>query len=1773
MMQWLTSRGLRTGDAAALSELKFIELVHDGHSSVVVRAVRRSDGRPLVAKLPAAGRVAARDRARYWHEFSLAHRGLGPHVVHAEQLIDEAGAVAILFEDVHAESLASRIARRPLAVGELLSVGADIARALAALHEHGIVHRDINPSNVVRSGDGSRVQVIDLGIALDTAATGRSAPRMFEGTPAYTSPEQTGRFNRAVDHRADLYGLGATLFELATGRVPFAGTSLAELFHAHIAVSPPSLNDIRGDLPPAFEQIVRRLMQKSPERRYQTAEGVLWDLERLVERESLDVIGQRDFPGEPNWSVSLHGRGAERAALLDALDECVDGAMRFVTICGSSGIGKSALVGELQAPVVERHGHLVEGKFDQFGMASAAGGVAMALRGMVHQMLALPPDALAQHRQQLADSLGSSARALAPMVPEIEALLPDAPPLDVIDGAAAGHRLRRAVRALVGSLASETRPLVLFIDDVQWADAASLGLLESLFDPEPMQWVMVLLAWRHNEVLEGHPLDALVHALRSRGLLGRELQLQPLSVEDSTLLLAEALRSEQDDVSALARGLHDRTNGNPLFILQGLRQLWERGAVRLDRAQAKWSIDVDAIHDVGMPGDVLSLLVQRMHDLTPETRRVLALGGMLGAAFSIGVVVAALDESPGQVVELLEPAIKRGLLVSDSSRLRAEVCAAAAGGDGLWSLTVRFVHDRVQQAAVAQPDDDERLRLHHALGRALRARCADAPDDDQVLDAAHHLSAGAALLDPSECDDVARFVLDASRRAAAATAFGLARELTDAARALACDGAATDDCRLAFDIDIAALEYHVLSGAYADADELASRLEGRAAEHEMRVRLWVTRMDQFLLEGRYREAVETANTGLAALGWPLPESDAACEAELDRLHDEIDAIWAERDADGWLEHARLDASDDEAAIRLAYGLFLAAYLSGLAHRPFVALALMARVSLERGHAPLSAYGFVGYGMVLTLVRQAFEHGAAFADLGVRLADRLGDAGTGCKAHFLYAADVQSWTRPLRMSIPHYERAWELAMSVGDWLTVGYVVMQSGADWFTMGRPLGDFIDTWTRHLALLKRTSNDDAWELCHAGSVWAAHQLRAGVDPRENGYTGDFDPQRFLARHADNPFYHAWLYSSQIVVAWHLGLRDTWRTWIERLAVVEANIPSHANKVPSATCYAALMAIEFFDRDADADMLDTARRLRGRLAVWASACRENVGAMLALVDGELARVEGNVEVAAAQLDQAIELATTHDLLPLQAVAWERSALLHRRAGAERMARTLAENACECLTRWDATAVIERFERDWAPWARRGWRSMETPSTITAQTTMRLRADQVIDAAVVRRASEAISSEIDTRRLVERLLEVVMTHAGAQYGALVVLYDDEARLRAIAKSQDGVRILDEPLESPDVGEQVAVSVARFVLRTRRALLETELALRPPWSDDDHVRAQRPRSLLATPLITGGEVHGALILEHYDAEGTFTEDHLGLLSYLSSSIASALVKARLYDELNTYRDHLAELVEQRTRELKTVLTDLEAAQDELVRKGRLAALGSMVAGVAHELNTPLAVVSTALTVMEREFDALLPERDPSDAHVSRVARAYQLATRNAQRAARLVQSFKALGARVAAESLQTASISRLIRDVVTLHRPRLDSLALDIVVSDHLDGASDTIRCDVDRMTTVILNLFENAGRHGYEGRGGQVRASIRRDNGSVVIVVEDDGRGMPPDVQHRCFDPFYSTDRQGDGMGLGLAIVHSSIVDELGGKLNLRSEPGRGARFTLHLPVASATTD
>jgi predicted ATPase/signal transduction histidine kinase/DNA-binding NarL/FixJ family response regulator len=1709
-----------------IGPFRITEAIHDGRRHVVRRAVG-PDGVPVVVKLLREEEATASAKRRLEAEYANLRQAAGPRVVAAVDLVPFRNTLALVLEDFGAASLLSMLDRAvaPRTLGAKLRIAIELTEAVAHVHERGIVHLDISPGNVLLDGKARLVKLCDLGLAsrMREEFIAATASTQLRGTLPYLSPEQTGRFNRPVDSRSDLYSLGATLYHLFAGRTVFHAADTLGWVHAHLAQVPPGLDSVVPPIPPMLGKLVLKLLAKAPEERYQSAYGVAIDLRTI--RDALhDPVGaeftlaRADVPFQLLISRRLFGRGAELGRIRTLLERATDGGAPALVVSGYAGVGKSALVEEAVRLGPDPTSARITGKFDQFERDIPFAALSAALAGHVRLMLGESEERLALWRLALADAVGEDLPALAAIVPTLEHLLAaPAGPAPKRSAGEARAALHRAVRGFLTTLARPGSPLVLFLDDLQWADRPTLGLLEELIADPELEYIVLAFAYRDNEVDLNHPVSRFLERLRTRQVELEQVTLPPLREADVAEWLGATLSRDPVETRELARLVVEKTGGNPFFAGRFLTHLYERQWLRFDRGARGWVFDLPAIRAASITDNVVELLAGRLAELAPASRRALSAAAILGPSFTVAELATLLAMPPADAEAALQPAL--------------EECFVVAAGDGV----LRFRHDRIQEAADRLLDPSEARRLHWQLGKQWLDRLGPADREVQAFALAAHLRLGLpGAASPGERAAVAEIDLRAAARARAAgageAALGYARHGLE----LLGDERWSERHDLAF-----ALTAEAQAAAFVVADhDLATAFYAELVAHASDVVALVDShaimMEQRNFLGDHKGAVRIALDALAALGSPVDVE--ALVPEILELTARFNGALAGQPLAGM--GVRASASDPRtlAEIALMSSALPAAFFSD----PQIALLFAARgvnLFMEQGNGPGMGYLFAVMLLTYLALFEDYVAGCETALFGIDLAERAGDVNGLGRALTVYGVVGVHWRRPLREAVAIARRSFE-TMSVDEASNVGFLAYSFYASvtaYLEQGLPLSEVDEEIERALAFCARTGNE------HAAAPFTADRqlLRAlaGQTIEPLSLTGDgWDEDDFRTRWASSGIAIMTFLVHKLELATLYGDEQA---AIAVMAEADLQVPSIIGFYLAAvySFHSGLALCRVAAHAHGAARIDALERLAvhvARLERWAELAPANFAHKLALVRAEHARALGDPG-ALDLYEEAVRGARAGGFVHEEGLAAERAAAhLHERR-LPVFAEDLQARAGRCFAVWGATAKLEQLRGAGVPADGRG--ASTTVVSTGASTHDTRDGSPDFDLATVLSVVDVIGGDVGYEQLTGKLVRVAIEHAAADRCVLLIEEDGALRVAVDGRIVRGELAVDRPADGQ---APVARTVIDYVRRTREVVVLGDPAGDPAFGRDDHILSAGPQAVLALPIVRQNHLRGVLYLENSQVGGVFGGDRVRTLKLVASQAALAIENARL-------RRDLEGRIELRTTELREANRLLAQA---------VQARDTFLATVSHEIRTPMnAVIGMtgllAETTLDGEQRELVDTVHASGEHLLGLIND--------------ILDFSKIEAG-ALELDETAfELRRCIDEAIALVSAQAQAKGLEVTLEPR-GRLPAALLGDVGRVRQVLLNLLSNAVK--FTERGGvavELSAEGVADGWRVRVAVRDTGIGIPPEQLGRLFRPFSqgdsSTTRRFGGTGLGL-VISRRLAEMMGGGIEVQTPDGAGSVFT-----------
>jgi PAS domain S-box-containing protein len=1466
-----------------------LEAVRKGPDFTLYRGRQRANQSPVLAIALSAELPSPQSLRRLEHEYSLAADLDPAWAARPLALTHYEGQTVLIVQDPGGEPLDQLLERnngQPLDLTRFLRIAIGLTKALGQVHRQGLIHKDIKPANVLVDDD-ENVWLTGFGIAsqLPHERQATAPPEMIAGTLAYMAPEQTGRMNRSIDTRSDLYSLGVTLYQMLTGRLPFAAADAMEWVHCHIARQP-TPPDSSAKLPETLSAIIMRLLAKTVEERYQTAVGLEADLRQcLTEWEThgrIDAfsLGTHDVPDRLLIPEKLYGREREVNALLEAFDRVVvHGTTELVLVSGYSGVGKSSVVNELHKVLVPPLGLFAAGKFDQYKRDIPYATLAQAFQTLVRQILVKSEGEMGQWRGALRDAVGPNGQLIVNLIPELEFILGKQPPVPDLPPREAQNRFQLVFRRFLGAFARPEHPLALFFDDLQWLDEATLDLLERLVTHPEVRHLLVVGAYRDNEVSSSHPFMRTMGAIRKVGARMQEIVLVPLRLDDVGRLVADALHCERDAAYPLAQLVQEKTGGNPFFAIQFFTALADEGLLWFDPVTRTWQWDMNRIRAKGYTDNVVDLMAGKLKLLSTTTQEALKQLACLGNVAEVATLTLVHGETEEEIHTSLWEAVRTGLI------LRQEKSYA-------------FLHDRIQEAAYTLIPEGERAGAHLRIGRVLLASMTADGLAEHLFDVANQLNRGAIgpmVMERDEKTRVASINLLAGRKATAAAAYASARAYFSSGMALLEEEDWAAHYELMFSLWLECARAELLNSNVEECEQLIEELFPRATSKVDQAAVYCLSIQSHTQKSENDQAVDSARACLRLFGIDLPvhPSWETLQAEYDSVSQSL----AGRPPESLIDQPLMIDREIEAAMQVLSTLVPAAFLIDV-RLWCMLISRMVKIGIQHGASGAAAHAYGDWGGALGHIFHQYREADRFSKLACDLIEKYGFIAHRAEVYYAMAL-IALFTHPVATAIDCFRTTVCAGIETGDLAFASYGKHQIITGLLLRNDPLDE---VWRESEAawdLVREARYGDTLDII--GSQQRFIATMQGETANLSAYSdAHFDEAKFESElsGAKLPLMICWYWILKLKARFLSGDFAEALDAAERAQSLLSASTAHIQLLDYFFYYALTVAVCY--ENASAEQRQAWRQLLAehveQLRLWAEINPSTFADKHALLLAEIARLEGRDADAMRLYEQAIQAAREHGFVQNEGSAHEVAARYYSTRGVDRVAHAYLRNARNCYERWGAFGKVKQLDERYP-------RLHDKRDAMSSTATIGTSGGQ-LDVETVVKASQALSSEIVLPKLIEKLLRIAVEHAGAERGLLICLRGDELQIEADAATGHGnleVTVRQRAATPSDLPQ----SVLHYVIRTRERVVLDDASVDKLYSDDDYVRQKRPRSVLCLPILKQTKLVGAFYLENNLTPCAFTADRVAVLELLASQAAISLENASLYSDLQRSEAFLAE----------------------------------------------------------------------------------------------------------------------------------------------------------------------------------------------------------------------------------------------------------------------------
>jgi predicted ATPase/two-component sensor histidine kinase len=1753
--------------------------LYESENSLVYRGYRLTDYQPLVFKILKEDHPTPYALTRYQQEYEITRSLHLDGVIKTYGLQPYHNTLVMLLEDFGGESLQHWLQERALTLAEGLTLGIRIVEILEQVHQHQILHKDINPSNLVWNPQTQELKLIDFGIAsqITREMPAIRSPNLLEGTLAYMSPEQTGRMNRAIDYRSDFYALGATLYELLTRQLPFTADDALELVHCHLAKRPVAPSERSPAIPKPVSDLVMKLLEKNAEDRYQSCRGIQADLTicltQLQTTHALSSfpLAQQDISDRFQIPQKLYGREREIETLLSAFEQIAGGGegeegearkqrskgagendvllsssvghQSLTLISGYSGIGKTSLVQEIYKPITQRRGYFIAGKFDQYQRDLPYSAFVSAFAEWVEQVLTEPEAQLSRWRSQLLTALAPNTQVMVDVIPELEWIVGQQPPVPELPPTESRNRFIHVFQQFIQVLAQPAYPLAIFLDDLQWVDAASLQLIQVLMTAK-VSCLFLIGAYRENEVSPAHPLMQAIAEIQQAGTTIQAIALSPLQKTDIQHLLADTLNCAVEEVALLADLVLAKTNGNPFFVNEFLWALYIEQLLTFDHQQGRWQWLITDIQQRNMTDNVVELLISKIQRLEQTTQDALRHAACIGNPFDLQMLTLMLqaagvlpEPNAAAAIALLKEAVHLGLILPLNDSYKRIELGIAQSDDAL-RMEYKFAHDQIQQAVYSLIPVQDRSTYHWQIGQLLRKSLPSDKCKDRIFDIVNHLNAGigisghtyivnhdvdvpptktlngvAYLSEPEQRYELIHLNLLAGRRAKLSSAYNAASQYFQTGLALLPQDSWVDQYDLTLSLYTEAAEAAYLNAHFEQASHWIAIALNQAKTLLDTVKVYEIKIQVEMAQLELLQAIETGLHVIQLLNISLKQAPPEVT-----------------DVESLIDLPEMTDTQCLAVMGILTQLITPAYIADPALFSKILFTMM-DLSLEYGNCSFSAYGYVLHALLLCGFFFKIDLGYRYGKLAIQLLEKYDNGRLKCKVYNVFYSNVKPWKQPVRAVIQPLIEATQSGFATGDFEFAGIAALNHCKHLLFLGEPL-ERVDQYLKQsidvLTNLKQEFSGN-WQRIRRQMV--LNLLGQSEDPSQLvGVAFNATEMIPILLKNQNASLLFLVYLVKIILFYFCQKPEL----VPELAIAatqyEAAAAGMVDLVEFKQYHSLALLALYPQQEAhhQHNNLAIVAANQEKLKGWADHAPMNFLHKWYLVEAERYRVLGEAEQAVNAYERAATLAKEQGYIQEESLAHERTGLFYLEKGNVIVAKAYLQEARYGYLKWSAIAKVRDLEERYSLLSRpAGSARVSAAHPQISLTTTGSNHTRTLDLATVIKASQTLSGDLNLAKLLTQLMTLLLQNAGAQTGVLLLASHNQLRIEATG-TVDPAEILVEQSIPLETTERLPIALIQYVARKQETVILEDASQEPRFAGDRYIQRHQPQSVLCTPIQGQGKLIGILYLENNLTTNAFTPDRATILQVLTAQAAIALENAQLYEQLAIKNQDLQQEVSDRRRAEESLRLTL--AEREILLKE-----------IHHRVRNNMEIISGLLQLQ------ISNTTDPKTLDILKESQ---------NRIDSMVLIHKKLSASANLGEIDLADyISNLATSLLTSYQFIPNTVTLELRI--------DPVTLNIDQATPcglVVNELISNALKHAFpNGRIGVIQIDLHTvSNAQLELIIRDNGVGLPESIDLT------------SAQSLGLSLVRDLVIEQLEGTLVVERHPG--TTFKIQFPQQSLWT-
>lgn len=1535
-----------------------------------------------------------------FEELSLLQYELGvlnnlhsSRVIEAKELEKYKNTIILVLDNINGISIKDLLQQETLSTERFLQIAIQLSLAIDDVHRQRIILKEFSPHAVYVDPQTLTVKIIDMSQSTTSSKESASHKKLNGLTLNYISPEMTGRINRLIDQRSDIYSLGVVLYELATGLLPFQDKDPLDIIYSHIVKIPDAPSHIDKSIPLAISDIIMKCLSKIPEERYFTARGVANDLEFcLSQLQSTGLIPPNFIPGKFDTDDTFHipqklyGRERELMLLEDGFKRVCNDKTEWFLISGYPGIGKTSMVKEINKSIISKHGYALSGKFELLQHHIPYSALIQALNELIHLLLKEKDENLSLYRKQLLAALQNNGQVLIDLIPDLEHIMGKQPAISALAGEESRNRFLLVLTQFIQVFAVKEHPLVLFLDDLQWADAASLHCIKLLITDSRIKHLLIIGAYRDQEVSSNHPLINVISETRKEGGRITTIELVPLTFDDINLLVSDTLHTSKEKARALSTLLMKKTGGNPFFINQLLKKLYQEEYLLFNNETKVWEWQLERIDKLDISDNVVDLMLQKIKQFPQETQHILSLAASIGPKFSINMLAKMAESSSRNVLHPLVPAIKADLirptdedfyfleLLKKDSAESEKVCEKL-------DLNFKFIHDKIYQASDCLSTPQDKLKIHYKIGNMLLREIQNDPskEDDLLFEVISHLNfARSIITSEKEKKTLAQLNLKASSKAKTSAAYSLAYDNIAIARQLLPPNPWSEDYPLTYAIYLESTECAFLLRKFEEVEVFSNETLKNAQSKLDKGKLHILKIQGYATTSDYQKAIDVFITCANLFGLGLSSNPSSIKLLLK-------FFLVKRK----LKHYQIadlyklpNMTDPEKIFIVRLMTTIAPTIFIVDKRLFCYVNLLSmEIILKSGNCAYSDMVFNAYGLILQSLFRDYATCYEFGKLSLKLTDKTHENATCTRVYFIMSVLINHWTKPYATSTDYLNKLYLYGVETGELFVLSYGTVFYG---FADGTYFKNIVEAHSRityYKDILFTARNSQAIQS-YLSRVQLTKQL---ANPKFSGLSlsdETFDESEYAETVKNNSQYAA---AYQGYVTYKMTCLYLFGYFKESLQFFEDSKDTrHAiamlmtekdlNFFHSLTLAALYPGASWWERRKYKKQIKKNQKL---LNHWVKNCPENNKHRYCMVEAELARISGNYDKAFTLYDESIHLANENEFIGEAGIGNELAAKLYLSLKKTPIAKAYMSDAYYSYHRWGAKSKTNQLERLYPQLLEDVISSTQKVTNTPSEVIENERS--AFDLTSVLRASAVLAKEIRLNKLLDEVLRVLIVEAGAERAIFLMNVDGDWVIQGEKRAnQENAQVL-LALPYEEQTDFLPVSIIQYVLRTEEKIVINDTLKSGMFSSDYYLVKKNVKAVLCIPIIYQGKMSAILYLENTATTDIFSPDKIRVIEMLSAQISSSVQNSTLYAKLEEYKRNLEEKVSERTAEIQqknielaNTLGELQSTQNQLVESEKLAALGQLIAGIAHEVNTPLGAVRASAQNATEGIKTILAE---------------------------------------------------------------------------------------------------------------------------------------------------------------------------------------------------------